>query len=82
MRTRSGRSSRADGDRILAGLDLADHLEAVGELDDRPRDVAKRRLVVDDQTLEHSLHCLERYPRLRREVASVLAPHLRVMQAP
>ncbi len=44
-----GTKLTSGGHRILPGLDLADHLEPVGELDHRPRDVAEGRLVIDDQ---------------------------------
>ena len=62
--TRSGCSSRAEADGVLAGLHLANHLEPVGELDDRSGDIAERRLVIDDQHPDAHVRSpmLQRYP--------------------
>ena len=62
-------------DRVLAGLHLADHLEAIGELDDGSRDVAERGLIIDDQHSNAHLIAptLPRYRGCEAQ-ASVLTP--------
>ena len=51
-----GRVLRRGGDRLLAVAGLADHLDVVLQVEERPQALAHDRVVVGDQDADHAAH--------------------------